>query len=103
MAILQNILKESWGHYQGMKQRIESRLRKLPQGSVLKRKLAGHDYYYLKVREGNRVISKYLGREKPKDLEKAIEERRLLQKQLREVRQNIRLLKKIQPKKHHAD
>jgi len=57
MAILQSILKENWEHYQNMKARIESRLKELPQGSILKRKLSGHDYYYLKVRKGNRVVS----------------------------------------------
>ncbi|MBI2362574.1 MAG: hypothetical protein HYV15_04245 [Elusimicrobia bacterium] len=44
MAILKNILEESLAYYQDLERRYLKRLAELPRGSLLKRRLAGHDY-----------------------------------------------------------
>ncbi|MBI4178367.1 hypothetical protein HY522_02945 [bacterium] len=99
MAILKGILNDSWKHYRSQEVRIRSRLRQLPKGSILKRRLAGREYFYLKFRRNEKVVSRYLGKDRPVQLEKSIQERRLLQKQLRDVKQSLRLLVKVRRKK----
>ena len=95
MAILKGILKESLDYYLDLDRRLRSRLARLPLGSVLKRRIGRRDYYYLKVREAGRVASRYLGKDRPSALEKSIQERRLIKRQLKDVQENLRLLSRI--------
>ena len=95
MANLKDVLSENAGYYRDLERRLKARLAKLPLGSILKRRLSGRDYYYLKVRKGSRVLSKYLGKKRPLGIEESIKERRLLKHQLRGVEKNLRLLHKM--------
>ncbi len=95
MAILKDILQESVDYYLDLEKRLRSRLAALPRGSILKRRIGRHDYYYLKLRDAGRVVSRYLGKDRPVDLEKSIKERRLIQSQLKEVRQSLGVLAKV--------
>ena len=99
MAILKGILKDSLDYYLDLNKRLMARLKELPRGSILKRRIGRHDYFYLKVRDGLRVQSKYLGKKKPADIEKALKERRLLKKQLKEVEQNVKMLARIEKRR----
>ncbi len=100
MTILKGILKESLGYYRDLDRRLRARLRDLPRGSVPKRRIGSKDYYYLISRNGSRVISRYLGKERPVQVEKDIQERRLLKLQVKEVQENLRVLERLErPKK----
>lgn len=92
MAILKDILKESLDYYLDLDKRLKSRLGELPRGSILKRKIGRQNYYYLKLRDGDRVKSRYLGKERPSDLEKSLDERRLIRRQIKEVAENLKTL-----------
>jgi len=96
MAILKGILKESLDYYLDLNRRLKARLMELPRGSILKRRIGRHDYFYLKIRDGIRVRSQYLGKKKPADIEKEIKERRLVKQQLKEVAQNLKMLARIE-------
>jgi len=102
MAILKGILDDSWKHYQNLEGKILKRLKKLHKGSLFKRRIGKNLYYYLNLRKGKKVLSKYLGREEPVELEKEIEERKKLKKQLKEVRENLKMLAKTLKKKRHG-
>lgn len=102
MAILKGILKESWDHYKYLEAKIKNRLGELPNGSVFKRRIGNQNYYYLNVRKGSKVISKYLGKEPPEDIGKSIRERRLLLNQYKDVKQSLRILMKTQKKKRRG-
>lgn len=95
MADLKSVLSENVDYYRDLERRLRARLAKLPEGSVLKRRIKGHDYYYLKVRRGGRVLSKYLGKQEPAGLRDAVKERGLLKRQLREARQNLKMLSRM--------
>ena len=99
MAILKGILKESWDYYRDLDNRLRLRLAQLPRGSILQRRIGRQKYFYLKVREGNQVVSRYLGKERPVELEKSIQERRLIKRQLEEVQQNLQILAQINKRK----
>lgn len=92
MAILKDILKESLDYYLDLNKRLKSRLGKLPRGSILKRRIGSKDYYYLKLRDGKRVESRYLGKKRPAEMEKSLAERRLIRRQLKEVQENLKIL-----------
>jgi hypothetical protein len=98
MAVLQGILKDSWTHYRNLEAKIKKRLKVLPVGSIFERAIGNQTYYYLSARKNGQSRSRYLGKNRPKEMEEAIRERRLLLKQLKEVRQNLRLLAKTRPR-----
>jgi hypothetical protein len=98
MAILKGILKDSLDYYLDLDQRLRARLKKLPHGSVLKRRIGRQDYFYLNFRNGRRIVSRYLGRQEPRQIEKEIAERRLIKKQLKEVEENLKLLRRLERK-----
>ena len=98
MAVLYGILKDSWAHYKKLEAKIQKRLKTLPAGSVFVRSIGNQKYYYLSIRKNGSSQSRYLGKFRPTAMEEAIQERRLLLKQRKEVRQSLRLLAKTRPK-----
>ncbi len=99
MAILKSILKESLDYYLDLDRRFKARLKELPRGSVLKRRIGRKDYYYLIYRSGKRVVSRYLGKEKPVQIDKDIKERRLIKQQMNEVQENLLMLARMEKRK----
>src|SRR5687767_12532808 len=98
MAILKGILKDSWAHYKNLEMKIRKRLKELPAGSIFKRKIGAQTYYYLNIRKGTKVVSHYLGKEKPSKIEEGVRQRRLLIKQQKEVDRSLKLLAKTRPR-----
>lgn len=99
MAILKSILKDSLDYYLDLERRLRARLKELPRGSILKRRIGQKDYYYLNYRNGRQVVSRYLGKDEPKQVEKEVKERRLIKQQLREVEENLRMLDRLEKRK----
>ncbi len=67
MAI-KSILREELNNSLNMKQSFERELKALPQGSLLKRKVSGKEYYYIISRENQRVKFDYKGKNVPADV-----------------------------------
>lgn len=61
MAI-KSVLREELKNSLRMKERYEQELVKLPKGSLVKRSIKGHEYYYLVFREDGKVKSNYKGK-----------------------------------------
>ena len=69
-------------YYFNTRDKIYDQLAGLPQGTIKKRQIYGHTYYYLQNRQGKKVIHKYIGKEIPSDLKKAMQKREDLKKEL---------------------
>ena len=94
MDVLRGILSESKEYYRDAKNKIEKRLAGLPEGSIKRRKIAGKKYYYLQYRVGSKVTHKYLGKDRPEDLLKQLNERMALKAELKKVTEALRILKR---------
>jgi hypothetical protein len=96
MAI-KSVLKEELANSLRMKKRYEQELAKLPKGSLVKRNIKGHEYYYLVYREKGKFKSIYKGKVVPaRDLRKyrqAKEYRAKYRKALSQLKKQIRYLK----------
>ena len=92
MSVLKGILRDSVRYYQRLEKDLRRRLGRLSKGSVKRRRIKGHLYYYLQQRQGGRVIHRYLGRQEPSELIKKIQERRLLRRELAKVKAALRLI-----------
>jgi len=79
-----------------MKKDYERELAKLPKGSLVKKKIKGHEYYYLEVREKGKVRFVYKGKLSDKEIEKykqAKEYRAKYRKLLSQIKKQIKFLK----------
>jgi len=68
MKVIKSVLKEELTNSLAMKKNYERELARLPKGSLIKKKIKGHEYYYLVVRQEGNVKFIYKGR-KPSDKE----------------------------------
>lgn len=100
MKVLKGILSESKDYYVDTKRKIEKKLSGLPKGSIKERNISGKKYYYLQERKGNRVVHKYLGRNKPEELLKQIKQRKLLKNELKKVNGALRIIKRSEGRRH---
>ena len=62
MPAIKSVLREELANSLRMKKRYEQELAKLPRGSLVLRRLKGHTYYYLILREKGVFKSVYRGK-----------------------------------------
>lgn len=96
MAI-KGVLREELSNSIKMKKRYEEELEKLPVGSLIKKNVKGHEYYYIVLRENGKVRFLYQGKDVP---ESVIEEyarakalRAKYRRLLSQVKKQIKFLK----------
>lgn len=84
------------------KQRIDYMLDKyqqalvdLPKGTISEKQVGGNTYYYLKYRDGGKVVSKYITKEKVDALRQQIERRRHIESMVRSLSEERALAEKI--------
>ena len=97
--VIKSVLKEELANSLRMKKRYERELAKLPRGSLIKRNIKGHAYYYLVYRENGKFKSIYKGKSvRDKDLKKYQEAKNLrakYRKSLSQLKKQIRYLKGV--------
>ena len=96
MGVIKGVLKEELENSQRMKTDYERELAKLPKGSLIKKKIKGHEYYYLLLREKGKVKFIYKGKvsnEEIKKYKEAKEYRAKYRKLLSQVKKQIRFLR----------
>jgi hypothetical protein len=96
MKVIKSVLKEELGNSLRMKKSYERELAKLPKGSLVKKKIRSHEYFYLVLRDGGRVRFIYKGKVSDEEIEKyrtAKEYRAKYRRLLSEVKKQIRFLK----------
>jgi len=97
MAI-KGVLREELQNSLQMKKRYEEELAKLPKGSLIKKKIKGHYYYYVVLRERGKVKFIYKGRNLSLDVVKKYSEAKKLRAKYRnllsQVKEQIRFLKR---------
>ena len=97
MAI-KGVLREELQNSLQMKKRYEEELAKLPKGSLIKKKIKGHDYYYVVLREKSKVKFIYKGKKLPLDVVKNYSEAKKLRAKYRnllsQVKEQISFLKR---------
>ncbi len=96
--VIKGVLKEELQNSLRMKKSYEREIAKLPQGSLIKKKIKGHEYYYLLLREKGRVRFIYKGKNVPiKDVKKYSNAKKLRAKYrnlLSQVKKEIKFLEK---------
>ena len=84
------------------KQRIDYMLAKyqealaeLPKGTISEKRVKGNTYYYLKYRDGKKVISKYIGKGDTEELKNQIDRRRHIEAMIKSLLEEQKLAAKV--------
>jgi hypothetical protein len=98
MKVLKGILKEEEARLKEAGGSYEREIAKLPKGSIHLKRIKERDYAYRAYRKGKRVVYEYLGDLKPAELKgvkEKVELRRRYEGKLREVRKNLREVRRM--------
>ncbi len=90
--IINTILKEKT-RIEYMLERYRKIIDELPKGSLSESNKNGQKYYYLKYREGKKVITKYLGKDAG-DIPALIEKRKHTEAMIKSLENELRIAKK---------
>lgn len=96
MKVIKGILEEELANSLAMQKNYERELAKLPKGSLTKKTVKGHEYYYLQVREGRKVRFIYKGKISAKEVKKyeqAKQYRAKYRRLLSETKKQIKFLR----------
>jgi len=97
MAIIKGVLREELENSLRMKEDYERELAKLPKGALVKKKIKGHEYYYLVLREKGKVKFIYKGKAvseaELRKYKEAKEYRAKYRKSLSQVKKQIKFLR----------
>jgi len=98
MSIIKDVINEEQERLKKLKQKYIHEIQSLPKGAVSKKERKGKFYLYLTYREKQKVISEYIGNwesVKAKSVIKQIEQRRILDKKLKKVKENLQELERV--------
>lgn len=96
MKVIKSVLKQELDNSLAMKKNYERELARLPKGSLVKKKIKGHEYYYLQVREKGKARFIYKGKlsdEEVKKYRNAVKYRAEYRKLLSELKKQIKFLR----------
>ena len=68
---------------------LEKRIETLPRGTIVTKNIDGKPYFYQQYKENKKTVSNFLTNDEAEKMRPLIEERRQLQKKLREMKKNL--------------
>lgn len=98
MGVIKSVLKEELENSIRMKKHYEKALKRYPGGSFLQKKIRGHKYYYLAIRDGKKVRFIYKGKKLSKhdiaELAKSKKMREKYKRLIQKLNKQIKYLRK---------
>ena len=67
----------------------------LPKGTICPKKIGNQTYYYLKYRDGDRIVSDYIHKEDLENLTELIEHRKHIELMMRSLKNEMTTAKKL--------
>ena len=77
MKIIKGVLEEELQNSIRMRRQYEKALSRLPKGSIVEKEIKGHRYYYLAIRESDKVKFIYKGKISEEEKKKYMEAKKL--------------------------
>lgn len=97
MSIVMQIISKELERNERMIQEYKNELSKLPRGKLTIKKVNSHSYFYLKFREGEQVITKYIGKDNCDltALNEQLEKRKHIEEMIRRLKSERKELEKL--------
>lgn len=94
MSILIEVLQEELDRLDRQQAAYESHLRELPRGYISKKNIRGKESYYLQYREGAKIVSKWIPAANLQEVERQVDQRKMLEASLRRVKGDQKKLRR---------
>jgi len=97
MSLLVRTVQKEKQRIDRMLDAYNTQLNDLPRGTVAEKKSGKNVYYYLKYRDGGKVVSKYLGKsgEKVSEVSSLLEKRRHVEAMIKHLREEQALATRL--------
>lgn len=94
MTLIAETVQKEKQRIEYMLNEYESRLAELPKGTLTETKSGNKVYYYLKYRDGKKVVSQYVSSDNLKKVEGEISERRHIEKMIKNLKEELKFANK---------
>ena len=78
-----------------MLEKYQEPLAELPKGTISEKQVKGNTYYYLKYREGKKIVSKYIGKKEIEELKQQIDKRRHIEAMIKSLLEELKIAEKV--------
>ncbi len=78
-----------------MLEKYQALLANLPKGTISEKLVNGNTYYYLKYRDGKKVVSKYISKKDIEGLRQQIEKRHHVEAMIKSLQEEQQLAEKV--------
>ena len=95
MNLLLHTVMQERQRIENMLAQYEAELSLLPKGTISEKNSGGKTYYYLKYRDGKKVISKYVGRQAVAAVREQIEKRKHIEAMIRSLQDEKNIADKV--------
>lgn len=95
MNLLLHTVMQERQRIENMLAQYEAELSLLPKGTISEKNSGGKTYYYLKYRDGKKVISKYVGRQAVEAVREQIEKRKHIEAMIRSLQDEKNIADKV--------
>lgn len=95
MVYIEGILADEKARLLEKKQDYEAKMKLLPRGSIVHKKIGGKSYPYLMFRENMKVKTVYIKNIDFDSISKQIEDRRRMEKALKNIKENLKVIAKV--------
>ncbi|HBN82284.1 MAG TPA: hypothetical protein DDZ89_00395 [Clostridiales bacterium] len=97
MSLLSDMILEESQRNLLMQRDYQNKIEQLPKGTIVRKKVGNHEYYYLKYRNGKKTVTDYIGcdRNKVDDIRTQVEKRKHFEKMLAELEEENKLIDKL--------
>lgn len=75
--------------------KYQEALAKLPKGTIFEKQVKGNTYYYLKYRDGKKIVSKYIRKKEIEELKQQIDRRRHIEAMIKSLQEEQKLAAKV--------
>ena len=92
-----NLIADEAKRIKALKESYEQQLSLLPKGTLRTRRRGKHEYYYLSFRDGEKVITDYVGKDEKKinELRESLEKRKHVEDILQQLNRELSVAKRI--------
>lgn len=94
MSVVKEILREELNRLERMRVAYNNKLKELPKGVLVIKKIRGRKYYYLQYREGGKVKSIYIKKDMVPEYENKIRQRMAHKNSLKNISNEINFINK---------
>ncbi|MCR5508472.1 MAG: hypothetical protein K6F34_07285 [Lachnospiraceae bacterium] len=95
MGVLANTVSRESKRIEFMIKRYGELKAALPKGTIVPKKIGNQTYYYLKYRDGDRVVSDYIHKDDLEDLTGKIEHRKHIELMIKSLKDELATAKRL--------